>query len=109
MFAKGNRADIGKARFFQTKVAGDATVGHLLLGYPYLLDPALEVPFQGNRIGTSADEMQILLLIMAPLAEMVLGWCDGKQHKKDEACRAEGASAVAEEEPPDRSQFVLHQ
>ena len=78
MFSKGHRADIGQARFFQTKVAGGATVCDLLLGQPDLLDAGLEVPFQGDRIGTAADETQILLLVMPPLAEMVLGWCGGK-------------------------------
>ena len=62
-------------------MAGGATVGHLLLGYPDLLDAALEVAFEGDRIGAPADEMQVLLLIMTPLAEVVLGGRDGQQHK----------------------------
>ena len=100
MLAKCDGANIGKAGFFHSEMAGCAAVGHLLLGYPDLLDAALEVPFERDSVGTSADEMQILLLIMAPLAEVVLGGGDGQQHKQDDACRAESASAVAEEEPP---------
>src|SRR5271166_2394860 len=45
---------------------------------------------------------------MAPLAEVVLGRRDGQQHKQDEACRAEGASAVAEEELPQGAKFIVH-
>src|SRR5271157_1744948 len=45
---------------------------------------------------------------MAPLAEVVLGRRDGQQHKQDEARRAEGASAVAEEELPQGAKFILH-
>ena len=56
MLAKCYRADIRKARFFHPEMAGGATVGHLLLGYPYLLDPSLEVPFKGDGVGASADE-----------------------------------------------------
>src|SRR5271157_6001985 len=108
MFAECYGANIGETGFLQAEVAGGATVCHLLFGYPYLLDAALEVPFQGDGVGASADETQILLLIMAPLAEVVLGRRDGQQHKQDDACRAEGASAVAEEELPQGAKFILH-
>src|SRR5208337_4478304 len=108
MFAECDRVHIGKTGFFQTQMAGGATVRDLLIGHPYLLDAALEVPFQRDRVGASANEMQVLLLIMAPLAEVVLGRRDGQQHKQDDACRAEGASAVAEEELPQGAKFILH-
>src|SRR5271165_4702685 len=107
MFAECDRVHIGKTGFFQTQMAGGATVRDLLIGHPYLLDAALEVPFQRDRVGASADEMYVLLLIMTPLTEVVLGRRDGQQHKQDEADGAEGASAVAEEEPPDRLEIVL--
>src|SRR5208337_5571145 len=108
VLAKCYGTDVRQARFFHPEMAGGATVGYLLLGHPYLLEPSLEVPFKGDRVGASADETQILLLIMAPLAEVVLGRRDGQQHKQDDACRAEGASAVAEKELPQNMKFILH-
>ena len=57
MLAKCYRADIGKAVFFQSKMAGGAAVGHLLLGNPDLLDAAFEMAFQGDGVGAAANEM----------------------------------------------------
>src|SRR5271167_468146 len=81
MFAECHRANIGQTGLFQSGVASRTTVGHLLFGNPYLLDSALEVPFQRDRVSASANQTQILLLIMAPLAEVVFGRRDRQQHK----------------------------
>ena len=57
MLTKCDGINIRKAGFFHSEMASSAAVGHLLLGYPDLLDAALEVPFEGDSVGASADEV----------------------------------------------------
>ena len=57
VLAKCHGANIGQAGFLHSKMAGGAPVGHLLFRNPDLLDAALEVSFEGDGIGASADEM----------------------------------------------------
>src|SRR5271167_325240 len=109
MLAESDCTHVGQARFFQAQMTRCATVGNLLFGNPDLLDAALEVTFHGNGISTPTNEMQVLVLVMTPLAEVVFRRRNGQQRKQDDARGAEGASAVTEEEPPQRFEGVLHQ
>ena len=57
MLTKCHGANFGQARFFHSKVASGTPVGHLLFRNPDLLDASLEVSFEGDGVGASADEM----------------------------------------------------
>ncbi len=57
MLAVRYRTDIGEAVFFQSKMAGGAAIGNLLLGNPDLLDAAFEMALQGNGVSAAANEM----------------------------------------------------
>ena len=100
MLAESHRADIGKGCFLEAEMAGGAAIGDLLFGNPDLLNARREMPLQSYGIDASADDVQILFLIMTPLAEEVFRRCNRQLHEKDDAARAESAGAVAEEEPP---------
>jgi hypothetical protein len=71
-------ADIGEAGFFQTGVASGAAVDDSQLRKPYLLDAIVivKVALERDRVSTAANQRQILLLIVAPFAEVVLGGSD---------------------------------
>src|SRR5271166_3734719 len=73
VLAESHRADIGEAGFFQSKMAGSAAVGYLLVGNPDLLNAAFIMALQCNGISTPTDEMKVLLLVASPLAEVVFG------------------------------------
>ena len=57
MLAKSYCADIGESVFFQSKMAGRAAIGDLLLRNPNLLDAAFEMTFQRNCVSTATNEM----------------------------------------------------
>src|SRR5207302_9584622 len=61
--------DVDQARLFQSHVAGGAAVNDATFRQPDLLDVALEVALQRDRLASASDHSQVLLLIMAPLAE----------------------------------------
>src|SRR5208337_134012 len=57
MPAKRLGGDIRQARFFQTNVAGRATVYDSKLGKPYLLNAALKMTLQSDRLAASTDHL----------------------------------------------------
>ena len=54
VFAESDGANVCEARFLQPEMAGSATVGHLLLGKPNLLNARLEMTLKRNRVGATA-------------------------------------------------------
>src|ERR1039458_10023910 len=65
------RAHVGEAHLFHANVATGAAVDHAEVGQPDLLNPALKMALQRDRITSVADHLQIAVLIMTPLAEVV--------------------------------------
>ena len=74
-------ADIGETGFFQPDVAGGAAIHDSELRQPDLLDSVVvaEVALQGNRIAPILHQRQILLLVVTPFAEVVLGGSYGQR------------------------------
>src|ERR1019366_1145421 len=71
MATEGLSADIGKTGFFQSDVAGGATIDHSELREPDLLGPVVltELALQGHRVSAARDQRQILLLVVAPFTK----------------------------------------
>ena len=76
-------ADIFKAGFFQSDVAGGAAIYDSELRQPDLLDPIVfaKVALQGYRFSATCNQRQILLLIVTPFTEVILGWRDGHRNQ----------------------------
>ena len=76
-------ADIGKTGFFQSDVAGGAAIDDSELRKPDLLDAVVfvEVALQGYRVSTGLNQREILLLIVTPFAEVILGRCNGQRNQ----------------------------
>ena len=76
-------ADIGKTGFFQSDVAGGAAIYDSQLRKPDLLDPVvvLEMALQCDRVSPAPNQRQILVLVMTPFAEVVLGRCNGQRNQ----------------------------
>ena len=83
MLAERLGADIGKTRFFQSDVASGAAIDDSELRQPDLLDSVVvvEVALQRDRVSAAANQRQILFLIVAPFAEVILGRCNGQQNQ----------------------------
>jgi hypothetical protein len=73
MRTEGFLTHITEACFLQGYMAGCAAIDHALLGNPYLVNAAFKSPLQTPRIRPGADEMRVLFLVMAPLAEEIFG------------------------------------
>ena len=100
MPAERLRADIGKAGFFQSDVAGRAAIDDSELRKPDLLDPVVEVALQCDRVSPRPNQRQILLLVMAPFAEVILGRCNGQRNQQQQADHAKSANRMAEQRLP---------
>ena|ERR1035441_80493 len=76
-------ADIGKTSFFQSDVAGGTAIDDSEPRQPDLLDPVVvvEVALQCNRVSAVPNQRQILLLVVTPFAEVVLGRCNGQRNQ----------------------------
>jgi hypothetical protein len=76
-------ADIGKTGLFQSDVAGGTAIYDSELRKPDLLDSIVfvKVALQGYRVSAAHNQRQILLLVVTPFAEVVLGWCDGQRNQ----------------------------
>src|SRR5579863_10211407 len=66
MAAERLRADIGKARFFQSHVTSSAAIDDSELQKPYLLDSVMEVTLQRDRVTARANQRQVLFLKVTP-------------------------------------------
>src|ERR1700688_4767134 len=62
MWTEGLRAYIIKAGFFQADVTTGAAVGHAQFGQPDLLNPALEMTLQRDRIAAVGNHLLIAVL-----------------------------------------------
>lgn len=80
MLAESDSANIGKAGFFQPKMASGAAVGYLLLGDPNLLNAWLEMALERDSVSAPTNEMQILLLITVPLIKVGFRRSDSEQY-----------------------------
>ena len=96
MLAKGLNANVVQARFFQSHVATGAAVGDAEFGQPDLLNAALKMALERDRIAAVADHFLVAVLIVAPFAEMIFGGGDGERNQKHKADYAEGANAISE-------------
>ena len=97
--AEGLRAYIRQARLVETRVATLAAIHHAEIRQPYLTDAALKMPLQSHGIATVVDQAEVLQLIVAPLAEMILGWSDRQSYKQQKAHHAEVADGIAQQGP----------
>src|SRR5579863_2618748 len=77
MPAKRLGRNIRQAGFLQSYVAGSATIDDSEAGKPYLVNPALEMALQRHRVSATSNQREILLLIVAPLAEVIFRRRDG--------------------------------
>src|SRR5271165_1706302 len=77
VLAEGLSADVGETGFFQSDVAGGAAIDDSELRKPDLLNPAVEVALQCDRVSARANQRQVLVLIVPPFAEVILRRCDG--------------------------------
>lgn len=92
--------DIGKTRFLQSHVASGAAINNSKLRKPDLLDPAVEVALQRDRVSPRPNQGQILFLIVAPFTEVILRRCDGQRNQKQQADRAKSSNRMAEQRLP---------
>src|ERR1039458_6000222 len=76
-------ADVGKTGFFQSNVAGGTAIHDSELRKPDLLDSIVfvKVALQAYRVSATCNQRQILLLIVAPFTEVVLGRRDGQENQ----------------------------
>ncbi len=100
-------ADIGQTGFFQSHMAGGAAIDDSQLRKPDLLDSVMKVALQRDRVSPVANQRQILLLIMAPFAEVVLSRRDGQRNQQQQADHAKSAHGMAEQRLPQRRLRVL--
>jgi hypothetical protein len=102
MAAEWLRAHIREARLFQSNVATGAAIDGADFGKPYLMNAAFKVALQSDRISAAANQLQVLMLVMTPLTEMILGWSDGQGDQQQYADHAKGANGISEECFPER-------
>ena len=83
MAAEGLSANIFEAGFFQSDVAGGTSIHDSELRQPDLLDAIVfaKVALQGYRFSATCNQRQILLLIVTPFTEVILGWRDGHRNQ----------------------------
>src|SRR5271157_5346324 len=98
MPAKRLCADIGKTGFLQSDVAGGAAIHDSELRKPDLLDSLVfvEVTLQCDRLSTAPNQLQILLLVVTPFTEVILGRCNGQRNQQQQAYHAKSANRMAE-------------
>src|SRR5690348_10577095 len=89
-------------------MAARTTVDDAKFGKPDLLDPALKVTLQRISFAAVANQTEITVLIVTPLAEKVLRRSNRDRHKEDHADNAEGTNTVSEESFPERRKFFFH-
>jgi hypothetical protein len=97
--AEGLRAYIHQARLVEARVATLAAIHHAEIREPYLTDAALKMALQRHGIATVVDQAEVLLLIVTPLAEMILGRSDGQSYEQEKAYHAEGADGIVQQNP----------
>lgn len=96
MAAKWLRAYIHEASFLLADMAGCTTIDNSQFRQPCLLNSALEVALESDGFSAPANQPQIILLIMAPLAEIILGWRDGERNQENDAYYTESANGISE-------------
>lgn len=91
---------IGQARFFQSGVAGGATIYDSEPRKPDLLDSVVEVALQCYCFSAAPNQCQILFLVVTPFTEVVLSRCNGQRNQQQEADHAKSANRMAEQRLP---------
>jgi hypothetical protein len=107
MSAERLHTHVSQAGFLQSDVTGRAAVYHAEIWKPDLLNSALQMALQGNRVAAAPDQTQVLILIMAPLAKMVLSRSNSQRNQQEQADHTKGADGVAEQFPPHREKRIL--
>ncbi len=69
------------ARFFQSGVTGGAAIYHSELRNPYLLDAVVEVALQCHRFSPAPNQRRVLILVVTPFTEVILGRCNGQRNQ----------------------------
>ena len=85
--------NVAQAGLLQSDVTGGAAVHHALIGQPDLLDAVLHPLLQRDCFGAPANQVLVLVLVVAPLAEVVLGGHDRQRNQEHDADHAESAYA----------------
>ena|SRR6266581_5848337 len=81
MPAKRLQADVRQAGFFHSNVASGAAIDDPQFRKPDLLNSVVEMPLEGYGVSTFPNQREILLLIMSPFTEMILGGGDGERNQ----------------------------
>ena len=102
MAAERLGADVGETGFFLADVATGAAIHDVDFGKPDLVNPAFKVTLESHRVAASANEFQILVLVMAPLAEVILRRSDGELDQQQHADHAKSANGITKERLPER-------
>src|ERR1022692_570254 len=99
-------AHIGQGWFLQGHVAGGAAIDHVLLGNPYLMNATFEAVLKASRIRTVANHLFIESLIVAPLAEKILGGGNRGDYRQQDADRGKAARRCPREKPDDAAELI---
>jgi hypothetical protein len=89
-------------------MAACATIDYAKFGKPDLLYPTLKMTLQRIGLAAVANQAQITVLIVTPLAEKVLRRSDRDRHQEHDANDTERSYAVSEEFLPERRKFFFH-
>ena len=100
MPAERLRADVAKTGFFQSDVASSAAIDDSQLWKPDLLDSAVKVALQCDRVSARPNQRQVLFLVVTPFTEVVLRRRDGQRNQQQQADHAKSANRMAEQRLP---------
>jgi hypothetical protein len=78
VFAKGLLPDIGQAGFIQTEVACCASVYHVQLGQPDLVNAWFKAATETDGVTSVTNQSEVAALEEMPLAEVLFGGRDGE-------------------------------
>src|SRR5512146_701780 len=78
-------------------MASTTSINNVQFRMPDLLNARLNVALKRYGIGAGTDQLQISLLIMAPLAAMIFGRSDRERHQQQDTHAAKRPRAISEE------------
>ena len=107
MFAERLQADVSETRLFQAYMAGRAAIHRSKFRQPDLLDITLEMALQGDGFAASPNHSEVLLLVTAPFAEVILGRSNCQRNQEQQADHAKGTKRVTEQHLPERPEFIF--
>src|SRR5579859_6074669 len=109
MLSKGLLMHVCKASFVERYMTGRAAIHNAKLRQPSLMNAWLKAAPETRRIGAIANQCQIAPLIAVPLAEVLLGWSDGKRKQQYHADCTECADRIAEERAPHGGEILYQE